>query len=293
MTKPTLGFVGAGFVGGAMIRAFSGYNDLVVYDLGKGIGTMEEVVEKSDAIFVSLPSPMRKDGSCDTRIIEEVVMDIDTRLMETGRATCEVVLRSTVPPTFLMELGDSLRAAELVFMPEFLTERTADLDFIMASRYILGVGNNALPGETAPITQDILRARFPKTRISVVSWEEAAMIKYASNVFFTIKLSFFNELAQHCDTLDAISGFCDWENVRDELMNDGRIGRSHFNVPGPDGNLGWGGHCFPKDNRAYSYFVKDKLEQSTHMVDAAWTVNEEVREERDWESDVGRAVSED
>ena len=68
-----LGFIGAGFVGGAMIRGFSGYNPITVYDKGQGQGSIEEVVENSDVIFVAVPTPMRQDGSCDTRILEDVL----------------------------------------------------------------------------------------------------------------------------------------------------------------------------------------------------------------------------
>jgi len=284
MAEPVLGFVGAGFVGGAMIRAFSGFNERVIYDKGLNIGSMEEVCERADVIFVALPTPMRKNGRCDTRIVEEVLKDIDELCGEFGKDGMEVVLRSTVPPPFLSRMTDELESTALIMMPEFLTERAADIDFITASRFILGVPYNS-DGAT---TFHVFRARFPGTRIVITTPEEAAMIKYATNVFFTVKLSFLNELKQQCET---VGKECDWETVRDELAQDGRIGRSHFKVPGPDGDVGWGGHCFPKDSRAYSAFCHD-IGASAHMADAAWVVNEHIREDRNWESDP-RATSED
>lgn len=286
MGKPVIGFVGAGFVGGAMIRAFSGHNERVIYDKGLNIGSMAEVVETADVIFVAVPTPMRKDGRCDTRIVESILLEIDSRCKKAHKECLEVVVRSTVPPTFLTRMSRELNWIELLFMPEFLTERAADIDFITASRFIIGANNEMFCRKTF----SIFRERFPRTRIVITTPEEAALIKYATNVFFTVKLSFLNELALQCEAVNE-SAMCDFETVRDELAQDGRIGRSHFEIPGPDGDLGWGGHCFPKDNRAYSAFAHD-IGASAIMADAAWVVNEHVRTDRTWEDDE-RAVSED
>ena len=221
MYEPSVGFMGAGFVGGSMIRAFSGYLRTFVYDKGKDIGDFELVIENSDVIFVSVPTPMRKSGACDTRIVEEVVMGIDQYLHKQRRGLREVIIRSTVPPLFLRELHGELTFVKLGFMPEFLTERTADLDFIMSPRFLLG--SDAGRDTDLPHAHRAMQVRFPGTPIVDLSFEEASMIKYATNAFFTVKLSFFNELAQACDTLEQTYGYCDWETVRDELLQDGRV----------------------------------------------------------------------
>jgi UDPglucose 6-dehydrogenase len=271
-----LGFVGAGFVGGAMIRAFSGYFPMTVYDLGKGIGSLDDIVDKSDVIFVAVPTPMRKDGSCDTRIIEEVLLEIDGKLTQ----KTEVVVRSTCPPQFFLQIHEKLNRTTLVFMPEFLTERTADLDFINAPRYIFGVYHPNLPLKVA----DVFEERFPRTRQTKMTWEEASLVKYGTNVFFTIKIAFFNELYKLAEGMDANP-----EEVIAEILQDGRIGRSHFQVPGHDGDFGFGGHCFPKDSQAFCAFA----DGWHHMAMAAWDVNQQVRKNYDWEEQKGRAVSED
>jgi UDPglucose 6-dehydrogenase len=262
-----------------MIRGFAQSNPITVYDKHQGIGSLEEVVRDGQVIFVCVPTPMRKDGSCDTRIVEEVITEIDKEAAFLSSAAPEVVIRSTVPPEFLEELEERVEHIHLLFMPEFLTERTADLDFINSSRFIIG-GNSF---EDSRYLRHALKMRFPRTRIACMSFTEAALVKYGTNTFFTVKLSFFNELYN-----EVLEHGGDPDAVLAEIMQDGRIGRSHFQVPGHDGDLGWGGHCFPKDNRAYSSFA-----QSSKMVDAAWEVNEEFRENRDWEDQTGRAVSED
>ncbi len=270
---PTIGFVGAGFVGGAAIRAFSGYNNCVVYDKGLEIGTMQEVCDQADVIFVAVPSPAKENGDCDTSIVVEVVEEIDDRVRNAGREFegVEVVVRSTVPPAFLDELWESVENVSLLFMPEFLTERTADLDFITAPRFIIGTEDPSLD-EMFANTMYVLSNRFPRTRITVMTLAEASLVKYATNVFFATKISFFNELYKIAELVGA-----DPTVVIEEVIQDGRIGRSHYQVPGHDGSFGYGGHCFPKDVRAYSFFGYPH----TVMSSATEIVNHKVRRESD------------
>lgn len=290
MTVPSIGLVGLGYIGGSMYKAFAGYTDIYCYDKDRNIGSYDEVAN-ADVIFVAVPTPMRKDGSCDTRIVEEVLENLELEFKNrTVRKT--VVIRSTVPPDFCLKMTDIYGGwMEIIFMPEFLTERTAALDFIQSSRFIIGIDpEQLLEFDQNPfimMVEEVMRERFPRTRITYVTWQEASLIKYATNTFFTIKLSFFNELFAVCGAAGA-----DPNLVIGELLEDGRIGRSHFNVPGPDGDFGWGGHCFPKDNRSYAFIVKE-LGLKSLMADAAWEVNNAVRRNRNWEKQLGRAVSED
>lgn len=269
MSDVILGFVGAGFVGGAMIRAFSGYFPTVVYDKGLGLGSLEEV-SKADVIFLSLPSPEEEDGSCDTSIVDGVLKQLNTVYSADVRVdTTPVVIRSTLPPEFFYSAQQRYKRLNIVFMPEFLTARTADLDFIMSSRFIIGVSDVNEPTDGDNLVLEVFDRRFPRTRKVFMTWEEASLVKYGTNNFFCVKISFFNELFDVCERLDV-----DPKIVIEEIMNDGRIGRSHFQVPGPDGKRGWGGACFPKDSAAFVAFSGGSL-----MVEAAREVNETVRDD--------------
>lgn len=268
MGDTRLGFIGAGFVGGAMIRAFSGHFPISVYDKGKDIGTLREVVEGSDILFVSLPTPEDEDGCCDTTILDSVIQQVNEILDETERLL-PVVVRSTVTPTWFDKAYNDNDKVELMYMPEFLTARTADLDFIMSSRFILGCENDDISTPNEELVQAVFEKRFPRTRFVRMTWEEASLVKYATNCFFTVKISFFNELFNVCKSMDT-----DPQRVIEEVMNDGRIGRSHFQVPGPDGKRGWGGACFPKDS---SEWVHGFGEKEGEMVRAARKVNRLVR----------------
>lgn len=269
MGDTSLGFIGAGFVGGAMIRAFSGYAPITIYDKGLNIGTLNSVIRNSDMVFLSLPTPEKANGACDTSIIESVMDEIDLMLdIYEEPEPMPVVIRSTTDPNWFSCADNKYRHIDLMFMPEFLTARSADLDFIMSSRFIFGVGDPEFPTEGQRLVQTVFENRFPRTRQVVMSWEEAALVKYATNNFFCVKISFFNELFDVCEAL-GVNG----TNVIEEVMNDGRIGRSHFKVPGPDGKRGYGGACFPKDSAAFAKIS----DPNNTMVTAAREVNRRVR----------------
>ena len=110
------------------------------------------------------------------------------------------------------------------------------------------------------------------------------MIKYFCNIFFSVKVSFANEMKLICEAIGA-----DWETALDGFTADGRIGDSHLNVPGPDGKRGFGGSCFPKDINAFMSFAKS-IGVDINTIKGAWKTNLEVRPEEDWKELKGRAV---
>ena len=281
-----LGFIGAGMVGGAHIRAFSQFNPIEVYDRDMDQGSLEDVCLESDVIFVAIPTPMRQDGECDTRALREVCLDVNEQVDPQHRV--ELVISSTCPPAFFSALAADMENVQLLFMPEFLTERTADVDFMNSPRFIIGARTN--PEAAASKLRGVLENRFPRTRQAHMTWEEAALVKYGTNVFFATKISFFNELYRVARETSHIR--VDPNAVIEEVINDGRIGRSHYKVPGHDGDFGFGGHCFPKDLNAYITFA-EYVGVEAELAMAVWEVNEGVRKNRDWEEQKGRAVSDD
>ena len=113
------------------------------------------------------------------------------------------------------------------------------------------------------------------------------MIKYFGNVFFAVKVAYANEMKLLCDAVGA-----DWDTALEGFVADGRVGDSHLNVPGPDGKLGFGGSCFPKDINAFMSFAKS-VGVNVNTVRGAWKTNLEIRPEKDWENLKGRAVVEE
>ena len=106
-----------------------------------------------------------------------------------------------------------------------------------------------------------------------------------NNTFFAAKVSLMNEFYRLSQKINV-----DWETALHGFAADQRIGDSHLNVPGPDGKLGFGGACFPKDINALISF--SKLHNiDMNILEAAWKTNLEVRPEEDWKDLKGRAVS--
>jgi UDPglucose 6-dehydrogenase len=119
------------------------------------------------------------------------------------------------------------------------------------------------------------------------NFQTAELIKYMNNLYFATKVSFLNEMKLLADKIGV-----DWQKAVDGFILDGRIGHSHLSVPGPDGKLGFGGSCFPKDIQALIHFA-DENGVDMNVLKGAWKTNLSVRPEKDWEDLIGRAISND
>jgi len=278
-----IGIVGKGFVGSAVQFGFSPETgceaEVRVYDkdLSKSTHTLDETVNESDFIFLSVPTPSNKDGSMNIDILESVLHDIQTVNERRGNI---VLIRSTIIPGTTEKLAKKFTKLNIVFNPEFLTERSAKFDFINQSRFILGGRRR----NTARVAE-LFRWRFGDS-ISIIetNFQTAEMIKYMNNCFFATKISFMNEMKLVADNSNV-----DWDMAVEGFVRDGRIGHSHLNVPGHDGKYGFGGSCFPKDIQAMIRFGESKnLDMDT--LKGAWNTNLLVRPEKDWEKLEGRAV---
>ena len=284
--KSKIGIIGKGFVGSAVEFGFSaqtgGNAEIRIYDKdpSKTTHTLRETVNDSDYIFLSVPTPAKLDGSNDLSILESVLYDINNI---NDRIDNIILIRSTIIPGTTSKLQEMYPKLNLVFNPEFLTERSAKFDFINQSRVILG-GKSYV---TAPVAE-LYRLRFGSSLpIIETSYETAELIKYMNNCYFATKVSFMNEMKLIADAIDA-----DWTMAVEGFVRDGRIGHSHLNVPGPDGKAGFGGSCFPKDIQAMiTYGNELGIEMNT--LKGAWTTNLNVRPEQDWKQLKGRAISDE
>ena len=278
--KQKIGIVGNGFVGSAVRYGFSpnvGCDaEVKVYDKdpNKSTDKLSDVIN-SDIIFLSVPTPSNLDGSMNIEIVDRALTDID----EYG-TNAVILLRSTVVPGTTRKLQDKYPNLRLVFNPEFLTERSANFDFINQDRVILGGDINDVE-----VAEDLFKSRFGSTlSILKTNYETAELIKYMTNTFFATKISFLNDMKLIADKSGVI-----WEDAIDGFIRDGRVGHSHLNVPGHDGKYGFGGSCFPKDIQALINFGKE-LGVEMSVLEGAWKTNLKVRPERDWENLKGRAI---
>lgn len=273
-----IGVVGGGFVGHAMTLLSPGV-DVIVWDidLTKRIPldlTFERFIQESEIVFVAVPTPMNKDGSCHVGVVEQVVKQI--RSMDSEKY---IVIRSTVPP------GTSDRL-DVFFMPEFLTERHWRSDFANTSEWIVGADDKQFINKIQEMfTLAADKSCIAGDLVKQTTTTEAEMIKYTRNCFLASKVSFFNEIHQLCKKIGI-----DYEAVRHECGEDVRIGHQHTYVPGPDGKPGYGGTCFPKDTNALRCIMLEHDVESP-VIDSVVFRNETIdRPEKDWKSDKGRAV---
>ena len=284
--KSKLGVIGQGFVGTAVTEGMSHCYEMITYDKDPNKKCTEkslyDVILKSDVVFLCVPTPMYKSGACDLSIVHNAMKEI-VDSCEALKKHVTVVLKSTVPPGTTETLNELYGYnADVVFNPEFLTEANANEDYKNQNRIIVG-------GERPYTSQvkQIFSKAFPQVPIIKTSATIAEMVKYVTNTFLATKVSFANEMYQISKALDI-----DYDKVIEYARYDERLGQSHWAVPGPDGDFGFGGHCFPKDVAALTYLAK-ALGVDPIMLNGTAYKNNDVRTDFDWTKQIGRAVSEE
>jgi UDPglucose 6-dehydrogenase len=277
-----IGIIGQGFVGNSIKQGLiKDYPDLLTYDIKEELSmcdSLYELVINTDIIFICVPTPMKSTGECYTGLVEQVIKDING--IYDGGTQRILILKTTVPPGTTMGFQKKYKDYDFIFNPEFLTEANAVNDFKNQNRIILGgINESALN-----IVSELYRKTFPTIPIVHMTFDEAEMVKYIGNTFLSTKVIFANEIYQICQGLNI-----DYDRVINAARLDLRLGNSHWGVPGPDGDFGFGGHCFPKDTHALKYLA-NKNGVDTTLLDAVLEKNNKIRKNKDWENQKGRSV---
>jgi len=269
-----VGIIGYGFVGEATGIGFatSDKNQIFWFDKFKeSPNTMDEVVTNSEFIFICLPTPMLRDYSgMDMSIVESVIEEIAPKLSNTDKI---LIIKSTVLPETTQKFQDKYPDINFAMNPEFLTQSKANEDFLNPARTVIGISNKALGTRIVELYKTILP---DDQKYFITGLTEAEVIKYMSNVTLASKVLLANEFYALSEKLNT-----NYKEIYKAVEADPRIGR-HLNVPGPDGDLGFGGACFPKDTLGLLSFAK---QQNVDMsaLNAIWEKNLKIRKNRDWE----------
>ena len=291
-----IGIVGQGYVGTALKEGMSQHYNVETFDINPNLRTknsVKDLIKSVSMTFVCVPTPMKKDGSCDTSIVESVVKDIDeaqqwcldsmlNHSIQPVEKRTIIIIKSTIPPGTTNRLNKKYKNVQIVFNPEFLTEANFIEDFKNQDRIIIGG-----PRPASTKVRQLFYKAFPKAHIIKTGSMTAEMVKYMTNTFLATKVSFANEMKMICDELNI-----DYDKVVEYSTYDERLGKSHWAVPGPDGKLGFGGSCFPKDINALIALSKD-MRLYLHTLQSVWKTNLKVRPEKDWEELKGRAVTDE
>lgn len=200
--------------------------------------------KEADAIFIGVGTPEQPDGSANLSYIATVARQI----AENIEKDCLVVVKSTVPvgtndkvEQFIKDFLVNDVKVEVASNPEFLAQGTAVHDTLHAARIIIGTESKW--------AEELLTDIYKPFNLPIVSVNRrsAEMIKYASNDFLALKISYMNDIANLCELVGA-----NIQDVAEGMSFDERIGRRFLNA-----GIGYGGSCFPKDTKALEYLARE------------------------------------
>ncbi len=266
-----IGIIGYGFVGQALASGFNktskGRDKILYYDKYKESTPIQEVIEKSEFIFVALPTPMKADESgIDLSIIEDSMKEVTKY---TDRTEKIVIIKSTVTPQTTVNFEKVYPNTHFCFNPEFLTEANYLNDFLNAPRTIVGANNDLVSRRVAVI----YRQRFPKTTIFQTDPTTAEAIKYFANAYLSMKVTFANFFYDYCQKIGI-----KYEEVKHIAAQDKRIVDTHLDVTTV---RGFGQKCFPKDMVALIGEMK-KAGVDASLFETIWDYNKKIRKIHDW-----------
>lgn len=262
-----IGIIGYGVVGKAVGDVFEEKGHKVTW-CDRNEGTLEDVVNNSEFIFATLPTPANYEKEkIDLSIIEDVVSKVTPMTDNTDKL---FIIKSTVVPGTTRSFAEQYPHTNFLFNPEFLTAANPAEDFRNQDRIVIG-------GQRVEDTLrlfELYAESFPGVPIYQTNTTAAEMAKYMANTFLATKVIFANEMYDICNTIGV-----DYDMVKSMVMADHRIGTSHWDVTA---ERGFSGMCFPKDVVALLGKTREYDGLDTKLLDTVWEKNKEIRKNHDW-----------
>lgn len=231
--KPLIGFIGQGFIGKNYADNFEerGYQ-VIRYSTDKAYIKNKHKIKKCDIVFIAVPTPTTPNG-VDYSILESVIDKITTKDQL-------IVIKSTLQIGTTNRLQKKYPDRYIYHSPEFLTEKTAKYDAANPDRNIVGYTAKSMSRATR-----VMNVLPCAPYEAIIPCEEAELIKYAGNVWFTFKVMCMNLVYDIAE-----ANGLDYDIIKDGVAADKRVGRTHLEVK-HQGGRGAGGHCFIKDLEAF------------------------------------------
>lgn len=281
-----VGIIGYGVVGKCVYAAFKERSQLHVYDpaypgnLGEFEDSLDAVWAKAEFVFICVPTPQQigpdeYGGPFDGSAVDHCMEFLGSQENDPSKT---IILTSTTLPSRIAGYQKKWPHFRFVVCPEFSRQETALEDYLNPRFRILG-GNES----DAKAVQNLF-AEFSTCAPCPVGFCDAigaALIKYMNNTFLATKVSMLN---QFHELWEKSGSSTDWMQLMEVWHLDERLGNSHYQVPGPDGDRGWGGKCYPKDVNALLREAKE-LEIKLSVLEEAWNYNLSVRKKIDWVDD--------
>jgi len=260
MKKPTIAVIGYGYVGKGAYNLFREHYSTKIYDPAFSGSNTKKEINECDLGVVCVPTPMDKDKSCDTSIVEETIKWLKTEV---------ILIKSTVEPGTTYKLKDKYRK-RIVFSPEYMGESkywspyNFDTNMSNCPFVILGGADE----DTQYILDIMVPVLGPTKQYRQCTAMEAEVVKYMENTYFGVKITFANEMYNICQALGV-----NYYEVRDLWSLDPRVDRMHTAVF--KNSRGFGGKCLPKDLNALvklsekagyePKFLKEMLKSNTRF----------------------------
>jgi len=262
-----VGIIGMGYVGRAVAASWLGTQHSVKFYDPAVAGSVESIKDilndRPGVIFVCVPTPESETGACDSSIVRTTLDQI------LGNYAGIIIVKSTVEPSFWK---DYINYTNLFHVPEFLVASNAITDYLNPKFIFIG-GHRDHTYQVMRILQlSAVRLAVPTYTTDLVT---ASLVKYFMNVFLATKVTVLNQFYQLSKSVNG-----NWQDFTEMIEMDERMGSSHNQVPGPDGNFGYGGACFPKDVRAIISAMQEH-NVSAGIIEAVHSSNQQFRKENE------------
>ena len=280
-----IGIIGYGTVGKAVAKGFEKKAQLHIYDPlypadsgNQFYNTAAEVYRASEFSFICVPTPQK------LKKPDDVYGEFDSSILDSCMETIAqakpyeskiIVIASTVLPSKVKDYIAAWPDMNIVISPELLTEKNATQDFLNPDCRVIG-GKLEHSRALQKLYDDYSECR--PCKVGYCSAVNAAYIKYMRNAYLSMKVSMMNQFYDLFEKMDSTDS---WNDIAAILHYDSRLGGSHYNIPGHDGDRGWGGKCLPKDSGAlYHYATEQDIEMT--LLKAALEYNKKIRKKIDW-----------
>lgn len=260
-----IGIIGKGIVGTATGEGFKSFGYNVLYhDKYKETNSLEDVIKKSDVVFICVPTPCNENGQINLSAVDSVMKSISKYTNEKTK----IIIKSTVLPT-TTELYQKKYPHLILFMcPEFLDEITAKYDFLHPHQSIIGFTEKSKDFCGTLVS---LFERFDAP-IFIIKATEAEMLKYVTNSYFVLKNVFANQVYDLCSALGI-----DYYSVKQCFVSNPRVADSHFIIE-HKGGRGAGGRCLPKDLSAFLHFAQ-QINSPLEILETGEKINKRLLKE--------------
>lgn len=241
-----IGIIGLGFVGNAIKQSFNIFGiNTITFDKYKNIGNFNQCL-LTDLLFLTLPTPFNDN----LQEFDKSEIYNTCELLENNKYKGIVILKSTVEPETTNTLSNKFKNLKILHNPEFLSAKTAFNDFHNQKHIIIGKGSNCNNDDIQKI-HDFYKNYYSQSEITICTSIESESTKLFLNSFYATKIQFFTELYILCSKNNT-----NFDNIKNIMLKNNWINPMHTNIPGPDGNISYGGLCFPKDTNALNSYMK-------------------------------------